>query len=294
MRTTHRLVHEGPLGAGGQGLRRLSRTLSRPGAKGEAGGRADSPGRGARGRPPRDLDRGGRGRHRLRMGRVARGHPSAGRQRPDFHSRRCDEHEGGPHTRAGGGEGRRGPAGPSMATGCQRPGSWARWGTRAGYSPRSCCTEPPEKAGSAKCPRSTLSAPSGNFRRPPGRSCAPAGKEGGNPTKLVRDRETPCSRPSISYVNSKMTERSLGKLWKMQRSRGSVLTSAASGEPVHSATSISFQAGGCPAQPLPGDTRRTPPMGSARGSRPSLGMSGGFPGRDPQEGRTPHCPAGLC
>lgn len=90
------------------------------------------------------------------------------------------------------GEGRRvvgaggqaaGPAGPSKATGCQPPGSWARWGTRAGYSPRSCCTEPPEMVGSAMCPRSTRSAPSGSFRQCPGRSRAPAGQRTGRQTE---------------------------------------------------------------------------------------------------------------
>lgn len=90
------------------------------------------------------------------------------------------------------GEGRRavgaggqaaGPASPSKATGCQVPGSWARWGTRAGYSPRSCCTEPPEMVGSAMCPCSTRSVPSGSFHQLPDRSCAPAVQRMGRQTE---------------------------------------------------------------------------------------------------------------
>ena len=76
-----------------------------------------------------------------------------------------------------------GPASPSKATGCQVPGSWARWGTQAGYSPRSCCTEPPEMVGSAMCPCSTRSVPSGSFHQLPDRSCAPAVQRMGRQTE---------------------------------------------------------------------------------------------------------------
>lgn len=72
---------------------------------------------------------------------------------------------------------------PPTATGCQKPGSWAQWGTRAGYSPRSCCTEPLWTVGSAKRPCSTRSVPSGSFRPPPGRSCVPGGAEDGEAEK---------------------------------------------------------------------------------------------------------------
>lgn len=76
-----------------------------------------------------------------------------------------------------------GHAAPPTATGCQKPGSWARWGTRAGYSLRSCCTEPLWTVGSAKRPCSTRSVPSGSFRPPPGRSCVPGGAEDGEAEK---------------------------------------------------------------------------------------------------------------
>lgn len=94
----------------------------------------------------------------------------------------------GPHQTQGSGSGWRGAGGPveggqrgrrtpPKATGCRWPGSWARWGTQAGCSPRSCCTGPPGTADSARRLCSTPSVPSGSSRQPRGRCCAPAGVE---------------------------------------------------------------------------------------------------------------------
>lgn len=112
-------------------------------------------------------------------GRAASGRRSQGRPLPEVRGARvglwvC----AGAAALAGEGRGQWGRPGreaasSSKATGCRPPGSWAQWDTPAGCSPRSCCTEPPGTVGSATRLCSTQSAPSGSFRQPPGRSCAP-------------------------------------------------------------------------------------------------------------------------
>lgn len=117
---------------------------------------------------------------------------------------------------AAGVEGEAGRLAPSRATGRHRPGSWAPWGTRAGCSRRSCCTGPPEMAGSAKHLCSTPSAPSGSFRQPLDRSCAPAGVEGREAEESARVCGTrrPIRAAGDAFLKriTKVTECSLWKL----------------------------------------------------------------------------------
>lgn len=117
---------------------------------------------------------------------------------------------------------RQGGGGSSKATGCRPPGSWAQWDTRAGCSPRSCCTEPPGTVGSATRLCSTQSAPSGSFRQPPGRSCAPTGTEAERiqTESVAGDKTRLCSRQDLSQESQKPQKQLPGRVRKRQSRHG--------------------------------------------------------------------------